>query len=150
MTDFDRMRVLIKQEERYRWAVEKQISKANRMTSNMSQTGRSGGSRPGSRLEDAAIVLAALQDEYKEIIDELKTYRDELTESITRIRNAKSRLEKTLLRMRYLQGMSIRNIAVSLNYTEDYLHRKMRDAEALILRIQKAQEDKNNKTAQVG
>lgn len=150
MTNFERMRVLIKQEERYRWAVEKQMAKANRMTSNISQAGRAGGSRTGSRVEDSALVLATLREEYKEITDELEAARTELRESITRIRNAKSRLEKTCLRMRYLQGMSIRQIAVSLNYTEDYLHRKMRDAEALILRIQKAQEEKNKKTAQVG
>ena len=150
MTDFERMRVLIRQEERYRWAVEKQIAKANRMTTGISQTGRSGGTRIGSRVEDGAIMLAALQDEYKEISDELTAARAELKESIARIRNAKARLEKTCLRMRYLQGMSVRQIAVSLNYTEDYLHRKMRGAEALILRIQKAQEDKNKKTGQVG
>lgn len=142
MTDFDRMRVLIKQEERYRWAVEKQIAKANRMTSNISPAGRTGGSRTGSRVEDSAIVLATLREEYKEIADELEAARSELKESITRIRNPKSRLEKTCLRMRYLQGMSIRNIALSMNYTEEYMHRKIRQAEALTLRIQKAQEEK--------
>ena len=52
--------------------------------------------------------------------------------------------------MRYMQGMSVRQIAISLNYTEDYMHRKMRDAETLILHIQKDQEDKNRKTDQVG
>lgn len=150
MTDFKRMKVLIKHEERYRWAVEKQIAKTNRMTSQISQTGRSGGSRTGSRVEDGAIVLAALQDEYKEIKDELNACRTELSESIVRIRKPELRLEKTLLKMRYLQGMSIRNIAASLNYSEDYLHRKMREAEAMIMRIQKTKEDKNNKTAQVG
>ena len=145
MTDFGRMRTLIRQEERYRWAVEKQMAKTNRMTSNITPTGRTGGNRIGSRVEDGAVMLAALQDEYQEIRDELEASRKELRESITRIRNAKTRLEKTCLRMRYLQGMSVRQIAVTLNYTEDYLHRKVRDAEALILRIQKAQEDKTTK-----
>jgi len=145
MTDFERMRVLIRQEERYRWAVEKQRAKAGRMTAGISQTGRTGGTRTGSRVEDGAIMLAALEDEYQEILDELTEARTELRESISRIRNAKARLEKTCIRMRYLQGMSVRQIAVSLNYTEDYLHRKMRDAEALILRIQKAQEAKTTR-----
>ena len=150
MTDFERMRVLIRQEERYRWAVEKQKAKASKMTSVISQTGRAGTARQGSRVEEGAVMLAALEDEYKEILDELTAARNELKDSIARIRNAKARLEKTCLRMRYMQGMSVRQIAVSLNYTEDYLHRKMRGAEALILRIQKAQEDKNKKTGQVG
>jgi len=150
MTDFERMRTLIRQEDRYRWAVEKQMAKTNKLTTAISQTGRTGGSRSGSRVEDGAVMLAALQDEYREILDELEGARQELRKSISGIRNAKLRLEKTCLRMRYLQGMSVRRIAVSLNYTEDYLHRKLRDAEALILRMQKAAEDKNNKTAQVG
>jgi len=147
MTDFGRMRTLIRQEERYRWAVEKQMAKTNRMTSNITQTGRTGGNRIGSRVEDGAIVLASLQDEYKEIRDELDAAQKELRESIARIRNAKLRLEKTCLRMRYLQGMSVRQIALSLNYTEDYLHRKVRDAEALIIRIQRAQEEKTTRQA---
>lgn len=150
MTDFERMRTLIRQEERYRWAVEKQTAKAAKMTSAITQTGRTGGTRPGSRVEEGAIMLAALQDEYKEIIEELEAARRELKESISRIRNTKARLEKTCLRMRYMQGMSVRQIAISLNYSEDYLHRKMRGAETLILRIQKAQNEKNNKTGQVG
>lgn len=145
MTDFERMRVLIRQEERYHWAIEKQMAKTNRITSSISPTGRTGGTRIGSRVEEGAVVLASLKDEYKEIQDELNEARKELRESIARIRNAKLRLEKTCLRMRYLQGMSVRRIAVSLNYTEDYLHRKMRDGEALILRIQKTQEDKTTR-----
>ena len=150
MTDFERMRMLIRQEERYHWAVEKQMAKATKSTTAITPAGGCGGRRTGSRPEDGAVMLATLQEEYKEILDELEEARKELRDSIARIRNAKSRLEKTCLRMRYLQGMSVRQIAVSLNYTEDYLHRKMRDAEALILRIQKGLEGKNNKTGQVG
>ena len=150
MTDFERMRVLIRQEERYHWAVEKQMAKATKVTASITPAGGGGGTRRGSRPEDGAVMLATLQEEYKEILDELEEARKELRESIARIRNVKLRLEKTCLRMRYLQGMSVRQIAVSLNYTEDYLHRKMRDAEALILRIQKQQKDKNKKTGQVG
>ena len=150
MTDFERMRVLIRQEERYHWAVEKQMAKATKSTTSITPAGGCGGTRTGSRPEDGAVMLATLQEEYKEILDELEEARKELRDSIARIRNAKSRLEKTCLRMRYLQGMSVRQIAVSLNYTEDYLQRKMRDAGALILRIQRERESKNNKTGQVG
>lgn len=150
MTDFERMRVLIRQEERYRWAVEKTLAKASKMTSDISPIGKAGGTKTGSRVEEGAVMLTELKEEYQEIVDELDKARNELRESIARIRNAKLRLEKTCLRMRYMQGMSVRTIALTLNYSEDYLHRKMRDAEALITRVQKAQEDKNNKTAQVG
>lgn len=149
MTDFERMRLLIRQEQRYRWAIEKEMAKAAKSTTTISQTG-GGGTRNGSRVEDGAIMLAALKDEYAEIKAELETARDELRESIKKIRSVKERLEKTCLRMRYIQGMSIRKIAVSLNYTEDYLHRKLRAAEALIINIQKAQEEQKKKSDQVG
>lgn len=150
MTDFERMRMLIRQEERYRWAVEKQRAKAEKITSGISQTGRSGSTRTGSQVEEGAIMLAALQDEYKEILDELMQARVELEATIKRIRSAKMRLEKTCLRMRYMQGMSVRRIALSLGYSEDYLHRKMRQAESRIIAIQTEMESKNKKTGQVG
>ena len=142
MTDFERMRVLIRQEERYHWAVEKQMAKATKSTTSITPAGGCGGTRTGSRPEDGAVMLATLQDEYKEILDELNESRKELRESIARIRNTKSRLEKTCLRMRYLQGMSVRKIAASLSYSEQHIHLKLHNAEALILRIQKAQEGK--------
>lgn len=148
MTDFERMRVLIRQEERYRWAVEKQMAKAAKSTTSISPTGGMGGStRATSRVEDGAIMLAALKDEYAEIQEELEEARKELKESISRIRNAKKRLDKTCLRMRYLQGMSIRRIALSLNYSEDYLHRRMREAEAMIITMQRAQNERKTRQA---
>ena len=151
MTDFERMRILIRQEERYRWAVEKQMAKATKSNIALSKTGGTGGSsKTGSRVEEGAIMLAALQDEYNEIREELEEARKELRESISRIRNAKARLDKTCLRMRYLQGMSIRKIALSLSYSEDYLHRRMREAESLIINMQKARDARENKTGQVG
>ena len=147
MTDFERMRVLIRQEERYHWAVEKQMAKASKSTTTISPAGGCGGRRAGSRPEDGAVMLTMLEEEYREILEQLDEARKELRGSITKIRNTKLRLEKSCLKMRYLEGMSVRQIAAALNYTEDYLQRKMRDAEALILRIQKGQESKTTKQA---
>lgn len=149
MTDFERMRTLIRQEQRYKWALEQQMAKATKSTASISHTG-GGGSRNGSKVEDGAILLAGLKDEYAEIKAELDEARDELLKAMARIRSPKRRLEKTCLRMRYIQGMSVRTIAYSLSYTEDYLHRKMRAAEALIINIQKASEGSQKKTDQVG
>ena len=149
MTDFERMRTLIRQEQRYRWAVEKQMAKATKSTTSFTLAG-GGGTRTGSRVEEGAVMLAALQDEYAEIRAELDAAREELKKAVAKIRSPRKRLEKTCLRMRYIQGMSIRQIAVSLSYTEDYLHRKMRAAEALILNVQRAQEEQKKRTDQVG
>lgn len=143
MTDFERMRVLIRQEERYRWAVEKQTARAGRITASISQTGRSGQSKTDSRVEEGAIMLAALKDEYKEILDELTEARAELRGTISRIKQARARLGKSCLRMRYLQGMSVRQIATSLNYSEQHIHMTLHAAEETVTRIQKAQEQKS-------
>ena len=78
MTDFVKMRELIRQEERYRWAVEKQMAKATKITSTLSKSGRSGSGRTGSQVEDGAVELAPLKEEYTEIKEELDAMRAEL------------------------------------------------------------------------
>ena len=140
MTDFERMRVLIRQEEHYRWAMEKQMAKAAKSTTSISPTGGMRGStRTASRVEDGAIMLAALQDEYTEIREELEEERKELRETIGKIRNVKARLEKSCLRARYLQGMSVRKIALALNYSEQHIHKTLQNAEKRVITIQSKQ-----------
>lgn len=136
MIDFVKMRELIKQEERYRWAIERQEARATKITAALSKSGRSGSGKTGSQVEDGAIELAPLRQEYKEIKDELDVMKAELRICVARIRAPKYRLEKTCLRMRYLQGISVRKIAAMLNYSEQYLFRTMRDAERRIIVIQ--------------
>ena len=151
MTDFERMRTLIKQEERYRWAVERQMAKATKITATLSQTGGiSGGRRMGSQVEDGAVILAELQSQYSEIMEELGEARKELKGTLNRLRSQKTRLEKTCISMRYMQGISVRKIAEALSYSEDYIHRKTRNAEALIINKQRDIEDEKKKTGQVG
>ena len=151
LTDFVRMRTLIKQEERYRWAIEKQMAKATKITATISKTGGCGGSRgTGSQVEDSAVILAELQEQYSEIMEQLNTERDELRKSLSKIRSQRLRLEKTCLRMRYIQGISVRRIAEALNYSEDYIHKRMRNAEALIINKQRASEGEKKKTDQDG
>ena len=127
MTDFVKMRELIRQEERYRWAVEQQMARATKMTSEMSKAGKARTNKVGSQVEEGAVELASLKSEYQEIKDELDAMKAELRISISKLRAPRYRLDKTCLRMRYLQGISVRKIAVSLNYHEQYLFRKMRE-----------------------
>ena len=145
MTDFVKMRELIRQEERYRWAVEKQMAKATKITSTLSKSGRSGSGQTGSQVEDGAVELAPLKEEYTEIKEELDAMRAELRVSISKLRAPRYRLDKTCLRMRYLQGISVRKIAASLNYHEQYLFRKMREAEDLITTMQKRAESRETR-----
>lgn len=145
MTDFVKMRELIRQEERYRWAVEKQMAKATKITSSLSKSGRSGSGRTGSQVEDGAVELAPLKEEYAEIKEELDAMKAELRISISKLRAPRYRLDKTCLRMRYIQGISVRKIAVMLNYHEQYLFRKMREAEDLITMMQQRAESRETR-----
>ena len=47
--------------------------------------------------------------------------------------------------MRYIQGISVRKIAVMLNYHEQYLFRKMREAEDLITTMQQRAESRETR-----
>lgn len=141
MTDFRKMRQLIAQEERYRWAVQKQMSRATKDTASFSAVGGCGGRQTISRVEDGAIILAELRGQLTEITEELTAARDELQDTMKRIRGQQYRLEKTCLKMRYIQGISVRRIAGALNYSEDYIHRKVRTAEALIINKQRDMKD---------
>ncbi len=149
MTDFGRMRVLIRQEERYRWAVEKQMAKATKVTSSLSPAGGTGGGfKTGSKVEDGAVMLTELKSQYSEIMDELTAARNELRETISKMRSQQMRLGKTCLRMRYLQGISARQIAAALNYSEEYIFRTLRVSEAFIINAQKSRENDKNITGQ--
>lgn len=147
MTDFVKMRELIRQEERYRWAVEKQMAKATKITSSLSKSGRTGSAKVGSQVEEGAVELAELKLQYSEIKEELDAMREELKASITKLRAPRYRLDKTCLRMRYIQGIKVRKIAEALSYSEDYIFQKMKQAETMILIIQRGQELR--KTSQV-
>lgn len=136
MTDFAQMRVLIRKEERLRWSIEKQMAKATKITTSFSQTGGGGGTKTGSQVEDGAIILAALKDEHRETFEELQQARAELRAGMAMVRNKHLSLGKSFVRMRYLQGISVRKIALVMNYSEQYVFRIIRHTEALINKAQ--------------
>ena len=61
MIDFQEMRRLIREEERLRWALKKERSKAERITASFSQTG-GGGISTGDKVGDGAVTLAELEE----------------------------------------------------------------------------------------
>lgn len=136
MTDFARMRALIRDEERLRWAIEKQMAKATKITPSLSQTG-GGGTKTGSQVEDGAIMLAALKDEHRELISELEQARKELRSGLAMIKSRRFGLGKTFIRMRYLQGIKVCRISTVMNYSEQYVFRIIKHTEALIIKVQK-------------
>ena len=139
MVNFDRMRKLIRDEEHMRWAIERQTSKATKITTTLSKTGGGHTNRVESKTENGAVALAVLKDEYQSIWYELEAQRKELRRLMTKIRNEEYRLEKLCLRMRYLKGVSVRIIAVTQNYSESYIFNVMKRAEEMVMKIQDKQ-----------
>lgn len=140
MTDFVKMRELIKQEERWRWAVERAEARATGSPIRMSKAGKSRTNKVGSQVEEGAVELAELRLQHSEIKEELEAMRKELQQSIRKLRGPKYQLDKSCLRMRYMKGISVRKIAYSLNYSEDYIFQKMKQAERIICTMQREKE----------
>ena len=78
VVDFRRMRELIKAEERLYWALQREQAKATKITTSLSKSGGGGRGRTSSRVEDGAIALAIIREEYESLEAELKAQRKEL------------------------------------------------------------------------
>ena len=140
MIDFRRMRELIKAEERLHWALLKERSKATKTTTSLSKNGGGGRGRTSSRVEDGAIALAIIQEEYDHVADELKRQRKELRGKLKRL----TERERTIIRMRYIGGISCRQIAEDMHYDKFYMHSLIRIAENRILEMQDADNNTNS------
>lgn len=140
MTDFFRMRELIRDEERLRWSIEKQRARAEKMTISMSRSGGGGGGKTGSQVEDGAIIIAALKDEHKELTEELEAARKDLRAGIAMVGSKRLGIGKTFIRMRYLKGIKVSVIAEKLNFSDKYIHRILKRSEALINKAQRVRE----------
>ena len=135
MTDFYRLRELIREEERLAWAVERQEARATKITASISASG-GGGGKTRSQVEDGAIMLAALKDEHEEVVEELTKARNELRAGIAMVGDLKLGKGRTFLRLRYIQGINVKRIAEELHYSETYIHRILKHSEALIIKAQ--------------
>lgn len=146
MIDFAKMRALIREEERLRWAIEKQMARATKSTAALSRTGGGGGPGTGDKVGDGAILLAALKDEHREKSEELEQMRKELKAGMNQLRITKGAVGKTFIRMRYMNGISVRRIASVMNYSEDYIHKSIRATETLIINAQRVQPGEKKRT----
>ncbi len=149
MTDFYRMRELIRDEERLRWSIEKQMARATKTTISISKSGGGGGGKTGSQVEDGAIIIAAMKDEQREMLEELKEARKELRAGLAMVSNRKLGIGKTFIRMRYMKGIKVSVIAEKMNYSDKYIHRILRRSEALINKAQGVSEARKKKDTSV-
>ena len=76
------------------------------------------------------------QDEYlqieKEIETDIKFFKRRYAVIYKAIKAVENPWQRELLEMRYLQGMSMRQIAIAKNYSSRQLRRKLRSAEAAV------------------
>ena len=124
MLDLRRMRFLINRLPAARFRVDKAMARATKTTTVL--TGMPRGSCTGDQTADGAIMLQLARDALDRIETELAEMRAILGPMIEQIENP---LQKSAMRLRYMDGMSVREIAYSLNYSEQHIFRILQRAE---------------------
>lgn len=124
MVDLRRMRYLMQRLPMARLNVERAMSRATKVTSTLSDMPHgSGVSNPVAdgveRLTEAKTALQRLQGELSEM-------RAQLLPVIDGLENP---LERTIMQMRYMDGIEIQSIARSLCYSERHIYRTLRSGE---------------------
>lgn len=100
------------------------MSRATRCTASL--TGMPRGGAGSSPVESGAMMLDAAREAYTAICDELTGMRAELGPMVEALSDP---LERTVARMRYMDGYSGREIAYRLTYSERHVFRVLEDAE---------------------
>ena len=106
MLDLRRMRFLINRLPAARFRVDKAMARATKTTTVL--TGMPRGSGTGDQTADGAIMLQLARDALDRIETELAEMRAILGPMIEQIENP---LQKSAMRLRYMDGMSVREIA---------------------------------------
>ena len=129
MLDLRRMRFLINRLPAARFRVDKAMARATKTTAIL--TGMPRGSGTGDQTADGAIMLQLAREALDRIETELAEMRSILGPMIEQI---ESPLQKSAMRLRYMDGMSVREIAYSLNYSEQHIFRILQRAEQSIIK----------------
>lgn len=126
MIDFVRMRELMKNEERLRWAVIRQEARATRITTTISDMPKG---QPANSREEVMIELAERRETYHALCEELKKRRAQLKPQIRKLKN---RTQREAIRMRYMRGMSVNEISSELGYCTRQTYNLLAAGESLI------------------
>lgn len=127
MPDLRRMRFLINRLPMAKLKVERAMSEAAQCTQSLSAMPR--GVPRGDKVADGAIRYAEAKESRDRILDELTTLRSALVPHIDALQGP---LERTTMRMRYMDGLSARDIAYRLCYSEQHIFRVLKRAEAKV------------------
>ena len=121
-----RMRILMNRYPRACFNVDKAVSRAQKCTAQL--TGMPGGGMISTVADGVDLILQA-KSVRDAIASELEHMRAQLAPVIDALDDP---LEKTVMRMRYMDGMSAREIAFRLSYVERWIFHVLSRAEAKI------------------
>lgn len=122
--DLYRMRRLINRLPMAEFRVEQLMSKATKMTATLSDEPR--GTMKSDPVADGVILLEAARESVARIKGELNGMRNELKPSVDMLEDP---LSRTCIKMRYFDGVSAREIAYRLNYSERRIFQILKSAE---------------------
>ena len=127
MNTFQKIRNLAKQEERQRWAVERQTARCTRITPTSSDMPKGGGS--GQKMEEDVILLTILKEQHAETMAALKEERGQIAPIIRRLKDGN---QKTAMTLRYMKNMRIVEIGNTMGYSERQVFRILERAETVV------------------
>lgn len=123
MVNLRKMRILINRYPRACFNVERAMSRAQKCTAQL--TGMPGGGS-GSTVADSVELVMQAEEARDRIAAELAHLRAELAPMIDALSDP---LEKTVMRMRYMEGVSVREVAYQLCYSESRIFKSLKSAE---------------------
>lgn len=125
--DLHQMRFLINRLPMARFRMEKAMSTATKTTAPI--TGMPGGSGISDPVQRGAELLEMARERYRAIREELAELQDETRPLIDALDDP---LERTVMQMRYLDGVSAREIAYRISYSEQHIFRVLSRGERKI------------------
>lgn len=128
MIDLERMRYLINKLPMAQYKIDVAMCKATSTTTHL--TGMpGGGGYSGSKVERGYDMIELAREAYAELMAELTELRAQLLPMIDRLGDP---LERACMRMRYIDGYSVREIAYRMVYSEQHIFRTLSNAEKKI------------------
>ena len=121
-----KMRILINRYPRACFNVERAMSQAQKCTAQL--TGMPGGGE-GRTIADGVALLMQAQEARDRIAAELAGMRAALSRLLDTLDDP---LERTVMAMRYMDGISVREIAYQLCYSESRIFKSLKSAERRI------------------
>lgn len=126
--DFRQMRRLINRLPMARLNVDRALARSSRMTAQYSDMPR-GGNKTSDPTSEGAVMYIAAKDAYSRLKSELENMQREVEPIIDGLDRP---LQRNAMRMRYIEGRSVREIAYYLNYSEQHIFRVISSAEEKI------------------